>query len=59
MLSSFWLSERRRDARLATAAALIETALASVIAVPGWRTANMGGPAGTRAFTRHMLDAIG
>ena len=54
-----WLGERRGDARLASAAALIETALASVIAVPGWRTADMGGPAGTRAFTRHVLDAIG
>src|SRR5262249_16940799 len=45
-----WLGERRGDARLATAADLIERALDATIAKPEWRTADLGGPLGTRAF---------
>ena len=45
-----WLGERRDDARLARAAAGIERALDAVIAVPEWRTGDLGGPLGTKAF---------
>jgi 3-isopropylmalate dehydrogenase len=45
-----WLGERRDDARLTQAAAGIETALDLAIATPEWRTADLGGPLGTKAF---------
>ena len=44
-----WLGERK-DERLLRAAAVIEQALDTVIAVPEWRTADLGGPLGTKAF---------
>src|SRR5262245_12985909 len=45
-----WLGERRGDERLARAAAAIDDALERAIASPQWRTADLGGPLGTRAF---------
>jgi isocitrate/isopropylmalate dehydrogenase len=45
-----WLGERRNDANLARAADLIERALDQTIARREWRTADLGGPLGTRAF---------
>ena len=45
-----WLGERRRDNRLTMAADLIEDALEQAIADPGLRTADLGGPLGTKAF---------
>lgn len=45
-----WLGERRGDARWARAAAAIEHALDAAIANPAWRTADLGGTLGTRAF---------
>ncbi|MEJ0074733.1 MAG: isocitrate/isopropylmalate dehydrogenase family protein [Alphaproteobacteria bacterium] len=45
-----WLGERRDDARLAQAAGGIEHALDAAIAQPEWRTSDLGGPLGTRAF---------
>ena len=45
-----WLGERRGDDGLLRAADLIERALDHVIAQPEWRTADLGGPLGTKAF---------
>jgi 3-isopropylmalate dehydrogenase len=45
-----WLGERRGNERLAQAADLIERALDHVIVNPQWRTPDLGGPLGTRAF---------
>ena len=55
-----WLGERRDDARLTQAAAGIESALDAAIAVPQWRTGDLGGPCGTHAFGERVaaiLDA--
>jgi 3-isopropylmalate dehydrogenase len=53
-----WLGERRRDAALTNAAAGIEGALDAAIAVPAWRTADLGGPLGTKAFTAKVCEAL-
>lgn len=53
-----WLGERRADPRLEAAAALIEDAVSRVIAVPEWRTGDLGGPLGTRAFTARIVETI-
>jgi 3-isopropylmalate dehydrogenase len=53
-----WLADRRGDGRLRDAAALIETAISTVIAVPAQRTADLGGNIGTAAFTRHLVEAV-
>jgi isocitrate/isopropylmalate dehydrogenase len=54
-----WLGERRDDdARLIDAAAGIERALDAVIAKPEWRTGDLGGPFGTKAFARRVADAL-
>ena len=45
-----WLGERRDDARLTDAATGIERALDAAIARPEWRTSDLGGALGTRAF---------
>jgi 3-isopropylmalate dehydrogenase len=45
-----WLGERRGDRRLLRAAAAIDDALERAIATPQWRTADLGGPLGTKAF---------
>jgi isocitrate/isopropylmalate dehydrogenase len=54
-----WLAERRGQASLAQAADLIERALDHVIAVPEWRTADLGGPLGTQAFGERVAAALG
>src|SRR5437868_4444619 len=53
-----WLGERRDDARLAQAAVQIERALDSAIANPAWRTADLGGPLGTRAFGERIVAVL-
>ena len=53
-----WLGERRDDARLLQAAEGIERALDAVIAVPEWRTGDLGGPLGTRAFGEKVVEAL-
>jgi isocitrate/isopropylmalate dehydrogenase len=53
-----WLGERREDKRLAQAAEGIEHALDAVIAVPEWRTADLGGPLGTQAFAQKVCEAL-
>jgi len=53
-----WLGERREDARLIRAAAAIEAALDRVIADPTGRTADLGGPLGTRAFAQRVAEAL-
>jgi isocitrate/isopropylmalate dehydrogenase len=45
-----WLGERRGDDRLVAAAAAIKAALERAIASPQWRTPDLGGPLGTKAF---------
>ena len=53
-----WLAVRRNDALLAQAGQLIEAAVHGVIAVPQWRTGDMGGPSGTARFTARLVDYI-
>lgn len=53
-----WLGERRKDDRLQRAADAIEKALDSVIAVPEYRTADLGGPLGTKAFGTRVAAAV-
>ncbi len=53
-----WLGERRDDTRLLQAAEGIERALDAVIAVPDWRTGDLGGPLGTRAFGEKVVAAL-
>jgi 3-isopropylmalate dehydrogenase len=53
-----WLAERRQDERLARAAAAIDTALERTIATPAWRTADLGGPLGTRAFGERVATML-
>ena len=52
-----WLGERRGEERLTRAAAAIEAALDRVIADPQWRTADLGGPLGTKAFGARVAAA--
>jgi 3-isopropylmalate dehydrogenase len=53
-----WLGERRGDERLARAAAAIEAALDAVIARPEWRTPDLGGPLGTKAFGERVATEV-
>jgi isocitrate/isopropylmalate dehydrogenase len=53
-----WLGERRKDDSLLRAADVIENALDAVIAVPELRTADLGGPLGTKAFGTHVGAAV-
>src|SRR5512132_1321844 len=54
-----WLGERRDDARLTQGAGAIERALDAAIAKPEWRTGDLGGPLGTKAFGKRVASAIG
>jgi len=54
-----WLEERGRGAKFAAASRRIMTAVDAVIAVPDHRTRDLGGPLGTRAFTAHVIAALG
>ena len=53
-----WLGERREDRRFTRAADAIEQALDTVIAKPEWRTADLGGPLGTKAFAERVAAAL-
>jgi isocitrate/isopropylmalate dehydrogenase len=53
-----WLGERRSNERLTEAALLIERALDHTIANPQWRTPDLGGPLGTRAFGDRVAAAL-
>ena len=53
-----WLGERRGDGRLLRAATLIEEALDRTIRSPENRTADLGGPLGTRAFTGKVIETM-
>jgi isocitrate/isopropylmalate dehydrogenase len=54
-----WLGERRSDDRFARAAATIEDALDRAIANPQWRTCDLGGPLGTKAFGARVAALVG
>jgi isocitrate/isopropylmalate dehydrogenase len=53
-----WLGERRHDEALSRAAAAIEAALESAIAISAFRTADLGGPLGTRAFAERVATIL-
>jgi 3-isopropylmalate dehydrogenase len=53
-----WLGERRKDQRLLRATDVIDQALDAVISVPEWRTADLGGPLGTKAFGTRVAAAV-
>jgi isocitrate/isopropylmalate dehydrogenase len=53
-----WLGERRSDDRFLRAAAAIEEALDRAIANPQWRTRDLGGPVGTKAFGKHVAALV-
>jgi 3-isopropylmalate dehydrogenase len=53
-----WLGERRDDLRLLRAAAAIDDALERAIATPHWRTADLGGPLGTKAFGERVAALV-
>jgi isocitrate/isopropylmalate dehydrogenase len=53
-----WLGERRADERFTRAAAAIEDALDRAIATPQWRTPDLGGPLGTRAFGARVAALV-
>jgi isocitrate/isopropylmalate dehydrogenase len=54
-----WLGERRGDERLTRAAATSEDALERAIASPQWRTPDLGGPLGTKAFGERVAVLVG
>jgi isocitrate/isopropylmalate dehydrogenase len=54
-----WLGERRRSAALSSAAAAIDAALETAIATPEWRTPDLGGPLGTKAFGERVAGMVG
>jgi isocitrate/isopropylmalate dehydrogenase len=53
-----WLGERRGDAGLVKAADMIESALDRTIAKKESRTADLGGPLGTRAFAERVANVV-
>jgi isocitrate/isopropylmalate dehydrogenase len=53
-----WLGERRNNKKLLHAAAMIDNALDTVIAVAEWRTPDLGGPLGTKAFGNRVAEAV-
>jgi 3-isopropylmalate dehydrogenase len=53
-----WLARRRKDAKLAQAATLIERAVEQVLDAPASRTRDVGGSQGTRAFTDAVVAAV-
>jgi isocitrate/isopropylmalate dehydrogenase len=53
-----WLGERRGDNRFVRAAAAIEEALERAIASPQWRTRDLGGPLGTKAFGERVAALV-
>ncbi len=53
-----WLGERRKSDKLTTAAALIDKALEKTVENPQWRTADLGGPLGTKAFGEQVAKVF-
>ena len=53
-----WLGDRRGEDRLRGAARAMEAALDAVLSTPEGRTADLGGPLGTAAFTARVRDAV-
>jgi 3-isopropylmalate dehydrogenase len=53
-----WLGERRGDDRFTRAAASIDDALERAITNPQWRTADLGGPLGTKAFGARVAALV-
>ena len=53
-----WLGERRKEQTLIRAAEAIETALDRAIATPAWRTRDLGGPLGTKAFAERICALL-
>jgi 3-isopropylmalate dehydrogenase len=53
-----WLGERRSDDRLTRAAGAIEDALDHAIANPQWRTRDLDGPLGTKAFGERVAVLV-
>jgi 3-isopropylmalate dehydrogenase len=53
-----WLGERRGNDRLTQAANAIEDALDRAITNPQWRTADLGGPLGTKAFGERVAVLV-
>jgi 3-isopropylmalate dehydrogenase len=54
-----WLGERRKSAAFSQAAAAIDAALEQAIATPQWRTPDLGGPLGTKAFGARVAAMLG
>jgi len=54
-----WLGERRGDDRLLRAATAIDSALECAIANPQWRTPDLGGSLGTKAFGARVAALLG
>ena len=54
-----WLGERRKSAPFVRAAEAIEAALERAIANPAWRTHDLGGPLGTKAFGERIAAMLG
>jgi isocitrate/isopropylmalate dehydrogenase len=53
-----WLGERRNEPRLTGAADAIEDALERTISTPAFRTRDLGGPLGTKAFAARVAAAL-
>jgi 3-isopropylmalate dehydrogenase len=53
-----WAGERRQDPYLLAAARAIEETVDQTLAQPHLRTADLGGPLGTRAFGKAIADSI-
>jgi isocitrate dehydrogenase (NAD+) len=54
-----WLGDRHGREEFNAAAVAIEAAIDAVLAEPATRTRDLGGSLGTRAFTQHVVEAIG
>ena len=54
-----WIGERKNAGRLVEAADAIEAALERTIATPAWRTRDLGGPLGTKAFGERVAATLG
>jgi 3-isopropylmalate dehydrogenase len=53
-----WLAERHGSERLREASAAIDAAIDACLADPARRTADLGGPLGTRAFAQAVAEAL-
>ena len=53
-----WLAERHDRSDLAAAASRIAAAVDGTLSSPATRTADLGGPLGTRAFTAAVISSL-